>query len=59
MSDQFSDIRLITDNFPKATWEMKLGDLTMTHIKPINWWQRFWLRFMGWEVNVYEKDDES
>ncbi len=43
--------------FPKPIWEMKIGDLIINHSKPINWWKRFWLRFMGWEVNSLEKSD--
>ena len=34
----------------KNKWATSIGDLTIYHISHINWWKRFWLRFMGWKV---------
>lgn len=42
---------------PEVTWSMSLGDLSINHVKPINVWQRFWIRFMGWKVEVYKEND--
>lgn len=35
---------------PKNKWATSIGNITILHVSHINWWKRFWLRFMGWKV---------
>lgn len=44
---------------PKLRWITSIGELNFHHTVHINWWKRFWLRFMGWKVTKVEDKNDS
>lgn len=39
---------------PKAEWEVAIGNMKTVHVK-LNFWQRMWMRFIGWKVRKIDE----